>query len=83
MPYVRGVDKTAERKTFFYNALHACHKVNKCKYHLDFSIDQKYHFKCEAKPEVGKIYSKALFAVDDIEVGNKNAIPLWLFGFLY
>ncbi|MFA5046209.1 MAG: AAA family ATPase [Paludibacter sp.] len=78
-----NVDKTAERKTFFYNALHACHKVNKCKYHLDFSIDQKYHFKCEAKPEVGKIYSKALFAVDDIEVGNKNAIPLWLFGFLY
>lgn len=78
-----NVDKTAERKTFFYNALHACHKVNKCKYHLDFGIDQKYHFKCEAKPEVGKIYSKALFAVDDIEVGNKNAIPLWLFGFLY
>lgn len=78
-----NVDKTAERKTFFYNALHSRHKVNKCKYHLDFSIDQKYHFKCDAKPETGKIYSKAIFAVDEIEIGTKNIIPLWLFGFLY
>jgi len=78
-----SVDKVAERKTFFYNALHACHKVNICKYHLDFCIDLKYHFRCENKPEGGKLYSKALYAVDDIEVGNKSVIPLWLFGFLY
>ena len=78
-----NVDKAAERKTFFYNALHACHKVNICKYHLDFCIDFKYHFRCESKPEGGKLYSKALYAVDDIEVGNKSVIPLWLFGFLY
>lgn len=78
-----NVDKVAERKTFFYNALHACHKVNICKYHLDFCIDLKYHFRCESKPESGKLYSKALYAVDDIEVGNKSVIPLWLFGFLY
>ena len=78
-----NVDKTAERKTFFYNALHARHKVNICKYHLDFCIDQQYHFKCEYKPETGKHYSKVIYAADEIEVGNKNVIPLWLFGFLY
>ncbi len=77
------VDKIAERKTFFYNALHARHKVNMCKYQQDFCIDQLHHFKCECKPESGKHYSKALYAVDDILVGSKNAIPLWLFGFLY
>jgi predicted AAA+ superfamily ATPase len=78
-----NVDKLAERKTFFYNALHARHKVNICKYHLDFCIDQQYHFKCENKPETGKHYSKVIYAADELEIGNKNVIPLWLFGFLY
>lgn len=78
-----NVDKVAERKTFFYNTLHARHKVNICKYHMDFCIDQQHHFKCEARPDAGKHYSKAMYAVDDIEVGSKSEIPLWLFGFLY
>jgi len=77
------VDKLAEQKTFFYNALHARHKVNICKYHSDFCIDQQYHFKCESKPENGKHYSKVIYAAGDIEIGSKNVIPLWLFGFLY
>ena len=77
------VDKLAEQKTFFYNSLHASHKVNVCKYHLDFCIDQQYHFKCDNKPETGKHYSKVIYAADHIETGNKNVIPLWLFGFLY
>ncbi|HLP04091.1 MAG TPA: AAA family ATPase, partial [Paludibacter sp.] len=38
------IDKNAERKTFFYNALRARHKVNLGKYQLDFCIDQQYHF---------------------------------------
>ena len=78
-----SVDKSAERKTFFYNALHSRHKVNLCKYHMDFCIDQQHHFKCERRPDTGKHYSKAIYAADEIEVGNKNEIPLWLFGFLY
>jgi len=77
------VDKLAEQKTFFYNALHVRHKVNICKYHSDFCINQQYHFKCESKPETGKHYSKVIYAAGDIETGSKNVIPLWLFGFLY
>ncbi|NDV45754.1 ATP-binding protein [Paludibacter sp. 221] len=78
-----GVDKGAEHRTFLYNALHAKHKVNMCRHHTDFCIDQYYHFKCEQKPQYAKYNPKVLYAVDDIEVGTKNEIPLWLLGFLY
>lgn len=77
-----NVDKDAESKTFFYNALHARHKVNVSKYQNDFCIDGKLHFKCNAtKPH--KPGTKTYFAVDNIETGSKNEIPMWLFGFLY
>lgn len=78
-----NVDPIAERKTFFYNTLHIRHKVNICKYQMDFCIDNQYHFKCENKTEMGKHYSKAIYVTDNINHGNKNEIPLWLFGFLY
>lgn len=77
------VDAVAERKTFFYNAVHVRHKVNLCKSQMDFCIDQQYHFKCDNKPVGGKQYAKAIYAADNIETGTKNEIPLWLFGFLY
>lgn len=77
-----GVDREAECKTFLYNALHAKHKVNTSKYLNDFLIDYKYHFKCELK-QTQKHLAKQFFAVDNIKIGNKNEIPLWLFGFLY
>ena len=69
-------------KLFFYNAIHAKHKVNTSKYLNDFLIDYKYHFKCELK-QTQKHASKQYFAVDNIKVGSKNEIPLWIFGFLY
>lgn len=78
------VDKLAEERTFLYNALHAKHKVNMSKqHHTDFCIDQKYIFKCEAKPKYAKHNPKVIYMVDDMEVGVKNEIPLWLLGFLY
>lgn len=77
------MDKTAEYKTFFYNSLRSRHKVNMCKYNLDFCIDNQYHFKCSNLMETGKAYSKVIYAAEDIQIGEKNRIPLWLFGFLY
>ncbi|MDD3079243.1 MAG: AAA family ATPase [Paludibacter sp.] len=77
-----NIDKEAERKTFFYNALHAKHKVNLSRYQNDFTIDSQYHFKCNNK-HVHKNTTKIYYAVDDIQIGNRNEIPLWLFGFLY
>ncbi|MDO9154946.1 MAG: AAA family ATPase [Paludibacter sp.] len=77
-----NIDKEAERKTFFYNTLHAKHKVNISKYQNDFCIDGKLHFKCDLSKQ-NKHSNKMYYAVDNIEIGNKNEIPLWLFGFLY
>jgi len=77
-----GIDKDAENRTFFYNALHAGHKVNTSRNHNEFIIDQKYYFRCENKrqhPHTNKYYT----VVSDVEAGIKNEIPLWLFGFLY
>lgn len=77
-----SVDRESECKTFLYNALHAKHKVNLSKKKHDFCIDQKYHFKLGYN-HTSKSSSNTFFGVDGIAVGQKNEIPLWLFGFLY
>jgi predicted AAA+ superfamily ATPase len=79
-----NVDKNDELKTFFYNTIHSKHKVNLRKYQSDFLIDRKIPFRCEDKNiQKTKHISKIIHAVHGIEVGTKNEIPLWLFGFLY
>ncbi|OIP83840.1 MAG: AAA family ATPase [Porphyromonadaceae bacterium CG2_30_38_12] len=69
-------------KTFFYNSLRSKHKVNIGKNEQDFCIDQQLHFKCDNQSK-HKFSSKMFYAVADKRVGQKNEIPLWLFGFLY
>lgn len=73
------------RETFFANQVGMVHKVNTHS-NADFLVDDSFAF------EIGgpnkdhtqiKNLSKAYLAVDDIEVGFKNKIPLYLFGFLY
>jgi len=79
-----NVDKDVECRTFFYNSLHAKHKVNLSRYQSDFLIDQQYHFRCERKPHSKtNANTKLFYAANDIQIGNKNEIPIWLFGFLY
>lgn len=78
------VDKEAECKTFFYNALHAKHKVNMSRYQNDFLIDSQYHFRCgDANNHKQANNSKIFYVVSNINKGIKNQIPLWIFGFLY
>lgn len=76
------VEKEAERKTFLYNALHARHKVNMSKHHIDFCVDRNINFKYDDKSQ-NRHGSKTWHAVDAPEVSNRQEIPLWLFGFLY
>lgn len=73
-----------ERKTFLYNALHFAHRVNLGKQHGDFLIDNLFNIKYLPK-DSGSYRSnfKLIFAVDNLLVGHKNRIPLWLFGFLH
>ncbi len=80
--FPNAVDREAERKTFLYNALHARHKVNLSKYHIDFCVDKTINIKYDTKtqPRHG---NKTWYAVDSLTVANRQEVPLWLFGFLY
>lgn len=77
-----NVDKTIERKTFLYNALHVRYKVNSGKFQSDFCVDGKYNFKYLNNESIRR-KNNLLYTVDDIEIGTQNEIPLWLLGFLY
>ncbi len=73
------------RETFFINMLSAMYEVLSPK-KGDFLIDNKYTFEIGGKNKSFKQIkdiSNSFLAVDDIETGIGNKIPLWLFGFLY
>ena len=73
------------RETFFLNQLTSKHKVYFSKI-SDFLVDDNFTFEVGGKSktmEQIKGIEKSFLAKDDIEVGYKNSIPLWLFGFLY
>jgi uncharacterized protein len=79
------VNKGTLRETFFINQLaqsHQLHFIEKG----DFLLDKKYVIEIGGLNKDSsqiKNTSKAYIAMDDIEFGNKNNIPLWMFGFLY
>lgn len=73
------------RETFFANQmkhLYAIHLADKG----DFIIDRKYTFEIGGKGKTSKQIQgieNSFVVRDDMEVGNLNVIPLYLFGFLY
>jgi hypothetical protein len=68
------------RHTFFYNQVgYICNVKSSAV--ADFCVNSKYHFVVGGrKLEPG---SDFYAASDVIETGERNKIPLWLFGFLY
>ena len=73
------------RETFFINSLLVMHKVSMPK-KGDFCIDDKYTFEIGGRNKGFKQIRgirNSFLALDDIETGIGNKIPLWLFGFLY
>lgn len=79
------IDKDTLRETFFYHQLSCLHEILLAK-RGDFLIDHKYLFKIGGK---GKSFEQisdepnSFLAIDDIEKGMFNRIPLWMFGLLY
>ncbi len=72
------------RETFFFNQLSAIHQVTAPRFG-DFMIDDTFVFEVGgANKTPGQIIGipNAYLALD-IEGGNNNRIPLWLFGILY
>jgi hypothetical protein len=73
------------RETFFANQLSNIHNLNISKYG-DFIVDTKYIFEiggANKKYNQIKEINNSFIVSDDIKIGVKNKIPLWLFGFLY
>lgn len=78
-------DKGTLRETFFYNQMRCAHEVLLPK-QGDFEVDRKYLFEVGGPNktfEQIKDLPNSYLAVDDIEVGSRHRIPLWLFGLMY
>lgn len=78
-------DKGAIRESFIVSQLLTDHQVH---YHHqgDFLVDEKYIIEVGGKSKDAKQIKElknAYLAIDDIESGYDDVIPLWLFGFLY
>ena len=73
------------RETFFANQVSRKYKLNISK-QGDFLVENKYIFEIGGKNKSFnqiKDITNSFVVSDDIEIGFKNKIPLWLFGFLY
>ena len=74
------------RETFFLNQIKSSGNTVLYPRQGDFLVNEKYLFEVGGK---GKSFnqikdiSDSFLAVDDIEIGNGNRIPLWMFGLLY
>ncbi len=78
-------DKGTVRESFFASMVSFRHSIYYTE-KIDFLVDEKYYFEVGGKAkdtlQIRNI-KNAFLAIDDIEIGFKNKIPLWLFGFLY
>jgi len=73
------------RETFFLNQLAGMHAVTYPQ-RGDFMIDEKWLFEVGGRNKDAqqiKYDKNAFLAIDQIDIGARNRIPLYLFGFLY
>lgn len=86
--YALGGDKTDignVRETFFFSQMRVKHVVTYSS-EVDFLIDGVYSFEIGGKNKTQKQLAgveKGFLALDNIETGFRNEIPLWLFGMTY
>jgi uncharacterized protein len=80
-----NVNKGTLRELFFFNQVSAKYVVNSAK-KGDFLVENKYLFELGGSQktftQIADIQDSYL-AIDDVQVGRGNKIPLWLFGFFY
>ncbi len=73
------------RETFFLNQVSVQHHLEYID-ESDFLVDHQYIFEIGGKSKNHKQIKnlkQSYLALDDLEYGMANKIPLWLFGFLY
>ena len=77
-----AVNPQAVRESFFYNQLLKDNKINEGTRNAVFKVNRAYDFRVEENMRV-RNNPDLYYAIDKVEVGADNLIPLWLFGFLY
>ena len=77
-----AVNPRAVRESFFYNQLLKDNKINEGTRNAVFKVNRAYDFRVEENMRV-RNNPDLYYAIDKVEVGADNLIPLWLFGFLY
>lgn len=79
------IDIGNQRETFFLNQTSISHSVLMPQ-KGDFFIDGKYLFEVGGKnktfDQIADV-ANSFLAIDGIETGHKNRIPLWMFGLMY
>ena len=76
------VNMQSVRESFFYNQLLKDNRLNEGGKNAHFLVNGMYNFRIEESMKV-KNNPDLYYAIDKVEVGEGNMIPLWLFGFLY
>jgi predicted AAA+ superfamily ATPase len=76
------VNEQTVGKTFFFNQLLKDNRVNESERNGCFLVNGTYDFRIENETKA-KNALLFYYAVDKIDIGNGNLIPLWLFGCLY
>ena len=74
------------RETFFLNQHRAGGHRASYPSAGDFLVDGQFLFEVGGKNKTFaqiRNIPESFLAIDDIETGQKNRLPLWLFGFLY
>ena len=75
-----------KRETFFLNQLKSAGHEVLYPDKGDFIVDEKYLFEVGGKDKSFnqiKDIPDSFLAIDDVEIGRGNRIPLWMFGLLY
>ena len=79
-----AINTGSVRETFFVNALASKFKINTTN-QGDFLVSDTFTFEIGGQSKTTKQIAglaDSYIVVDDVEIGSKNKIPLWLFGFL-
>ena len=76
------VNPQTVRESFFFNQLLKDNRVNEGGRSVRFLVNGRYPFRVEEELKM-RNNAELFYAVDKIEEGAGNMIPLWLFGFLY
>lgn len=76
------VNPQSVREVFFYNQLMKDNTLNEGMKNAHFLVNGTFNFRIKESMKM-KNNSNLYYAVDKVEVGEGNIIPLWLFGFLY